>query len=417
MKAARKFMAERRVFVGNTGTSAEAELLVSCTRARINEHFSDRIRSAARQKIDWMALVRLAMCHDVMPLLFRNLQRACPDSVPQDIMRALGARYTEQEGKARRRAEELVRVLALFEEQGIVAVPYKGPTLGQRLYGDISLREFGDLDIMIRERDVLRAQAVIRRNGYDFRYDFVSLKDDRTLAQYLRTDREVPFCQPNGEMLELHWRFVGRPAYVEHDPERFLERFEMVSLAGAQVPSLPLEVYFLVLSLHATKHRWRQLKLICDIAEILGQTGLDWQYVLREADDLGLKRMLAVGVLLAEDPLGVEAPRALAQGLKIDRVARALAGEVRRSLFEEPDEDWLLQADYRFQFRIRERLQDRATMFFQNLLPRLAPNERDRRFLALPESLSTMYYFVRPLRVAWERMTEPKLQRANKESS
>jgi hypothetical protein len=185
-----------------------------------------------------------------------------------------------------------------------------------------------------------------------------------------------------------------------------LQRLETISLAGKQVPSLPLEVYFLVLSLHATKHQWRQLKLICDIAEILGQPDLDWQYVLREAGDLGLKRMLAVGVLLAEDPLGVVAPAELTQGLKIDRAARALAAEVRRNLFEEPDENWHAQADYRFQFQIRERLRDRAGMFFRNLLPRLNPNKRDRRFMELPESLSFMYYLVRPVRVAWERIND-----------
>ena len=401
-------MPEPHVFLGDTRTSPEVELLLSCTRTRISEEFRERIRFAAEKKVDWIALIQLAMRHDVMPLLFRNLQRVCPDSVPKDILRALRARYHEQGARARRRAEELVRILALFEEQGITAVPYKGPTLAQRLYGDLSLREFGDLDIMILERDILRVENLIRSHGYDFRSDFASLKDASRFAQYIRTNREVPFCGPDGEMLELHWRFAWRRACVQHDPERFLQRFEMVSLAGAQVPSLPLEVYLLVLSLHATKHKWRQLKLICDIAEILGQADLDWHYVLREANDLGLRRMLAVGILLAEDPLEVVAPTELARGLKIDRVARALADEVHRSLFEEPDENWLLQADYRFQFNIRERLQDRASMFFRNLLPRLAPNERDRRFLALPDSLSSIYYLVRPLRVAWERMTEPK---------
>jgi hypothetical protein len=322
--------------------------------------------------------------------------------VPDNIFGPLGARYQEQAAEARCRAEELVRILPLFEEQGIPAVPYKGPTLAQRLYGDLSLREFGDLDIMILERDVPRAQDLMRRHGYEF----ACLKDASKLAEYVRTNRELQFCSSDGKMLELHWRFEMRRACVKHDPERFLQRLELISLAGAQVPSLPLEVYLLILSLHATKHKWRQLKLICDIAEILGQPDLDWQYVLREAGDLGLKRMLAVGILLAEDPLGVVAPAALAQGLKIDRAARALAVQVRRNLLEEPDKNWHLQADYKFQFEIRERLRDRAKMFFQNLLPRLTPDERDRRFLAIPESLSSMYYLVRPFRWAWEKMND-----------
>jgi hypothetical protein len=131
--------------------------------------------------------------------------------------------------------------------------------------------------------------------------------------------------------------------------------------------------------LHATKHKWKQLKLICDIAEILGRPDLDWQYVLREADALGLKRMLAVGVLLAEEPLEAVAPIELKQGLKINCAAQALATEVRRSLFEEPDKGWHRHADYKFQFEIRERLQDKASAFFWNWWPKLA-----RRFTPIP---------------------------------
>jgi hypothetical protein len=404
MAVERKFMPESRVLSGDARSGPEVDLLLSCARTQITPELSDRIRAAVQKEVDWMALIRLAMRHDVMPLLYRSLQRVCPDSVPANIFGPLGARYREQAKQAQCRAEELVRILPLFEEQGIPAVPYKGPTLAQRLYGDLSLREFGDLDIMILERDVPRAQDLIRRNGYDF----ACLKDASKLAEYVPINRELQFYRSDGTRLELHWRFALQLACVKHDPERFLQRFEMISLAGAQVTSLPLEVYLLILSLHGTKHKWRQLKLICDIAEILGQPDLDWRYVLREAHDLGLKRMLAVGILLAEDPLEVVIPAELAQGLKIDRTARVLAAQIRRSLFEEPDKNWHAQADYRFQFKIRERLRDRASMLYRDLPSKLVPEERDRQFLPMPEFLSSMYYLIRPFRLAWERMTEPK---------
>lgn len=369
-------MPEPRATYKDARDQPEVDLLLSCARTQISRQLSDRIRAAVQKDVDWIAVIRLAMRHDVMPLLYRNLQRVCPDSVPGNIFGPLGVRYRERAMEAGCRAEELVRILSLFEAQGIPAVPYKGPTLAQRLYGDLSLREFGDLDIMILERDVPRAQDLIRCHGYNFAY----LKNADRLAAYVRANRELQFRRFDGKALELHWRFAMRQACVGQDPERFLQRLERISLAGAQVPSLPLEVYFLILSMHATKHKWRQLKLICDVAEILGQPGLDWQYVLREADDLGLKRMLAVGILLAEDPLEVVAPAELVQGLKKDRAAQALAVQVRRSLFEQPDENWYREAEYQFQYAIRERRQDRARMFFWNWWPRIA-----RRFVAVPD--------------------------------
>jgi len=395
-------MPEPLVQTQGARSQPEVDLLLSCARTHLTPEISARIRVAVQKKLNWMALIRLALCHDVMPLLYRSLREVCPDSMPEDIFGPVRARYQSQSMQARRLAEELVRILPLFEEEGIFAVPYKGPALAQRLYGDLSLREFGDLDIMILERDVPRAQELIRRVGFEFSH----LKDISKLAEYVRANRELEFHRSDGVLLELHWRFALQLACVRHDPDRFLQRFEAVSLAGAQVRSLPLEVYFLILSLHATKHKWRQLKLICDIAEILGHDDLDWQYVLAEAGDLGLKRMLAVGALLAEDLLDVKAPAELAQGLKIDRTARALAAEVHRGLFEEPDRDWHAQAEFPFQFKIRERLRDRARMLYRNLPSKLVPDERDRRFLPMPESFSSLYYLVRPVRLTWEKINE-----------
>lgn len=380
------------------GLRPEMDLLLSCARTRLTPAIAARIRAAVQQEIDWLALIQLAMRHDVMPLLYRNLQQVCPDALPRYISGPLRIRHEAQVLEARRHAEELVRVLAVFADRGIRAVPYKGPALAQRLYGDLSLRPFGDLDILILERDVPMAQDLIRRVGYEF----VSPGD---------ADRELVFWRSDGTRLELHWRFASWPVVVKHDPERFLQRLETISLAGVQVvSSLPLEDYFLVLSLHATKHKWRQLKLICDLAEILGCPDLDWSYVLREAHLLGLERMLAVGALLAKDSLDAALPAELARGLNIDRAARAMADRIRHGFSEEPDEDWQKPADFSFQFTIRERLRDKMSLSNQLLHRKLTPNERDRRFLPMPEFLSSLYYLVKPVRWTWERFNDSNAQ-------
>jgi hypothetical protein len=392
----------------------EAALLLACSRTRITPEIADRIRMLVQKEVDWLALIRLAMRHNVMPLLYRSLQQVCPDSVPANIFAPLRANYEMQAALARRRAEEVVRILPLFEDRGIPIVPYKGPALAQRLFGDASLREFSDLDFLILERDVSTAKELIRSLGYEY----TLYKDTDDLAEYIRTnpDCELQFKRPDGAILELHWRFSRRSAGVRRDPERFWQRTEIIQLAGAQVPSLSLEVYFLILSMHAAKHKWGQLKLICDLAEILAHPGLDWTYVVREATDLGLRRMLSVSALLAEDVLDVEIPAELAQGLRIDSIARGVAGQISRGLFAERDKAWNAPADFFFQFKIRERLRDRtgvlcqsapeeAKLFCRRLPDKLTPNERDRQFLPMPESFSSLYYLVKPVRWTWEKVS------------
>jgi hypothetical protein len=385
----------------------EADLLFSTARVRMTDGHAERIRAAVRKQVDWIRLIQLSLRHETTALLYRHLQRICPDTVPPGILEPLAARCKMQSAEAWHRAEKLVRILGALEKDGIFAVPYKGPVLSQRLYGDLSLREFSersDLDIMIRPRDLRRARDVILSQGY--RLAFPGKVTE--IGEYARTNRELHFLQPDGpRMLELHWRFMIRSARVQQDPERFLQRVEMIPFAGAMVRSLPLEVYIQVLSMHATKHKWGKLKLVCDIAEILQSPDVDWDCVLREAADLGLRRILAIGVLLAEDPLGVVAPARLTNGLKIDQSTRDLAKECRQALLEEPHPHWREDADYKFLLRIRERLRDRATIYLKNrLLPRITPDERDRQLVPIPGPLSALYYFVRPMRMVWEKITE-----------
>jgi hypothetical protein len=386
----------------------EADLLFSTARIGMSGEDADRVRAIARQQVDWIQLIRLAMRHETTALLYWHLQRICPDLVPLGVLRPLAAHFEMQAAEARRRAQELVRILRALEERGIFAVAYKGPMLAQRLYGDLSLRDFSeqsDLDVMIRPRDLPRAQESLLNEGYGLAF----LERVTEADEYVRANRELHFRSETGDrrMLELHWHFMLRSARVREDPERFLRRVEMISLAGAEVRSLPLETYALVLAMHATKHKWGKLKLICDVMEILRSPGVDWGYVLREARHLGISRMLAVGVLMAENPLRVTAPRELTERLKIDRTALLLAAECRRALLDEPDQTWLEVAEYQFLFRSRERLRDRATMYFKDrFLPRITPDERDRRLIAIPEALSALYYFVRPVRMIWEKITE-----------
>jgi hypothetical protein len=384
----------------NAATCAEMELLLCCARTRVDPEMSQRIREAARKEIDWFEFIRLALRHDTLSLIYWNLHRICPDIVPSSVLQPLRARHEAEAAEGRLLAKELVDILGFLDSHGIQAVPFKGPALAVRLYGDLSLRGFGDLDIMISERDALRARRLLVDRGYA-----PERVETGELNQFLRENHELLLYRADGKVrVDLHWRFTSRSACLAGDPERFLENLETVSVVGQEVRSLRLETYLLLLSVHAAKHRWVQLKFICDIAEILSVPDLDWYFVLREADDLGLKRALGTGFLLAQGLLGSTVPPKLAQDLRIDRTAKALAAQACTCLFEEPGERWGLQGGITCQLEIRERLRDQTKIFLRYFLHKLEPSELDRWFLPMPKFLSVAYYVVRPVRLALQRM-------------
>lgn len=381
-------------------TRAEVELLLCCARTRTSPEMSQRIREAAQKQIDWVQLYRLAFRHGTLPLLYWNLHRICPNIVPGGVLEPLRLCYEAIAAEGQRLAEELVGILGLLESHNIPVVPYKGPALAVRLYDDLSRRGVGDLDIVIREPDVLRVQHLLIERGYaPGRIINVGLD------QYTRDEFEMPFVRLDGKVrLDLHWRFTNRLLCLARDPERFLQQLEPLSIVGKEVQSMRLETYMLILSMHGAKHKWGQLKLVCDIAEILAVSDLDWHYVLHEADDMGIKRALRTGLLLAQSLLEAPVPPIIAGELKIDPTAKALAAQACARLFEDPGEGWGPEPGFTAQLELRERFRDRAKIFLRYLLPKLKPNERDRWFLPMPRSLSRAYYFVRPVRLALERM-------------
>ena len=89
------------------------------------------------------------------PLLYQNLSRLS-GVVPAAVLTQLRERYDTNVRKSLVLARELFRVLDCIEALGVEAIPYKGVVLAETFYGDMALRQSGDMDLFVRARDVVR---------------------------------------------------------------------------------------------------------------------------------------------------------------------------------------------------------------------------------------------------------------------
>jgi hypothetical protein len=62
---------------------SEIELLLCCARAQPDSETTLLIQDLVQKDLDWEYLVQTALQHRVMPLFYKNLKKACPQSVPQ----------------------------------------------------------------------------------------------------------------------------------------------------------------------------------------------------------------------------------------------------------------------------------------------------------------------------------------------
>ena len=126
-----------------------AALLLHCARTRIDSVTADAIRSLVQGEIAWMPSVQLAHSNGVLSLLFKSLSTNCPDAVPAPVMARLRSSHAAAAQHNAVFARELLVCSISSMHRGFYAVAFKGPALAAAAFGDVSLRHFNDIDILV----------------------------------------------------------------------------------------------------------------------------------------------------------------------------------------------------------------------------------------------------------------------------
>jgi hypothetical protein len=360
----------------------EVELLLCCARTHIDSETAERIETLLQQDIDWAYLIQTAGSHGVIPLLYQSLSTTSPEAVPKAILSQLRNYFHTNAQRNLFMTGELLKLLNLFEQHEIRVIPFKGPVLAASVYGNLALRQFCDLDILVHQRDIVRAKNLLICEGYQLHHELI------WQSCFVNKDSRVN--------VELHQRITPLHFSLQLDFDGLWQRLEPISLAGKTVPNFAPEDLLLILCIYVSRdfmERRERLAQNCDVAELIrSHQSMDWNQVMEQARLLGCQRILFLGLLLVTDLLGTTLPEKVLQKMQSSPVVKLLAAQVGKQLFCETKDKPKLFEGSRFYLRARERLQDKVLFF-------ITPNFEDRMFLPLPSFLGFLYYLIRPIRL------------------
>jgi len=372
--------------------SREFDLLFACCRPTLDR---EKISEALAASFSWEAVLRLADHHRVMPALYQALHRC--EHVPGSIQTALQTRFQANSVKALRFSAELARISDAFRKSGLEVLAHKGPALAQFLYGDVALRQYGDLDLLVQPNDVPGAIARLRQVGYEPQLQL----SPRQARAYLASGYEYVFgLRGQKNLVELQWQIVPYFYSVNFNLEAMFKRSIGLAVEGVRMQVLWREDLMLALCVHAAKHGWAQLGMLRDIAA-LAASGTYWHQVLAAARSVGAHRMVCISMLLAERLGCVLAPdmgsadeirpaKAIADRL----ISRLVAGEqVNPDSFRYFYDWWR----YRERWRERERFISRLA---------LTPSVGEWQSVGLPDALFPLYHAVRIGRLSWRGLSK-----------
>lgn len=355
---------------------------------------ASEIRELAAAPLDWNFLLSEAAENSVTPLLARQLPASAADVVAPAQLKRLKDAARANAMRSLILVAELITIVDAFRSESIQAIPYKGPVLAAQAYGDVAMREFEDLDIVLRQRDMAKANDILVSLGFRPKFPWILSPGAASAVvpgeyNYRDEDRRV--------MVELHTELTLRHFPVPPDLDVLARRLVPVALSGHEVRTFAPEDALPILCIHGSKDFWERISWIADLAELVqAHPQLDWDQVFQRAESFRARRMLHLGLALAAGLLAAPLPDAILSRVRQDLVAASVAREVQQRLLSRA---WpRLDAAGRLRFRRRMLL---GTLAGWRYAIRLAvvPAEEDWLMMRLPRPLAPLYVALRPLRL------------------
>lgn len=232
---------------------------------------------------DWESLVPHIIARQAGPLLYKKLNQY-PDlraKLPDTAITQLKQSWLKTLSRSMVLEQHFKEVATAFASLGIDLIAMKGIYLSEHLYSESGLRQYSDIDILVRESDGDRAMALLTEMGYHSKTLYLSEfyekhKDKRRPVHF-------PPMLKNGVSIEVHCRLYDDDSPYKVDIESLWEKSVNITLYGVGVKVFCPEHLLINLCLHLDKHFQGgeyQFTGFYDIANLLDGRGMPINYPL-----------------------------------------------------------------------------------------------------------------------------------------
>jgi Uncharacterised nucleotidyltransferase len=267
-------------------------------------------------------LIALAEEHGTLGLTAERLLNDRQIAVPPEVLEQTRSWCRHQALFTLNLTAEMFRLFARFADSAIHALVIKGPVLSIRCYGDPGLRQYGDLDLIVRDKDILRVTQLMMDLGYEPRIPLQAIKSRKIPGEYV-------FRHAHNQLLvEFHTEFTFRYHPRALPIEKLFARQVRVAFDGNAIPALSVEDELVLISIHGAKHFWERLIYAADVAAFLSKQPLDWDRLFSAAQEVAAERMVRAALGLAANLLDAPLPKDIAAVVRADSVVAPLVREI-----------------------------------------------------------------------------------------
>jgi hypothetical protein len=286
------------------------ELLLSFLRR--NPEWTVATGEEKRSCENWDDLLHKSALHNVTPFLYHRLTTFHPDvQIPANVLRKLRNSYLYNAGRNMRLYNELGRVLGIMQQHCIPVIALKGAHLASAVYRNISLRPMGDIDLLVKQIDLLMVHDILAEQGY------VSSKEETGCSQ----EHLPSYKNKDSIVIEIHFNIVPPPFSDRVDVEKLFARAQTCFIEGIELLSLCPEDLLLHLCMHASyDHGFDNgIMPLFDISTTIEHYAgdLDWEQVLSRGKEWGVSKCIYLSLFLAKKFAGAAIPEQIMKDLDV----------------------------------------------------------------------------------------------------
>ncbi len=376
--------------------SPELQLLLCCAKVDTPEHRQIQLLELIPQISDWETVINLANHHGLIPLAHLRLKETVWEHLPKETREALEVGRRMNASHALSLTSELLRLMRLLQEHHIFALPYKGPALAVQLYGDVSMRQYGDIDVVIAKEDWATVDALLCKNEWQPEYELPS--EQESLYQKSYKDHSY-FSARQGHLLEIHWGFADPHLSFPFTLQSLKSRLLTIQMSGFEVVVPAPEDLLMILCFHGAKHKWERLGWVADITQLLViYPTMDWELVDSMTRVLRCERVMSLSLELAHRLCNAPLPEFVLHKIRLDSSGTALVEEIETRIFAEKKDEATMNELILFHLKMRESWLDRI-LYGVRLIFRTTPEDWAMLPIVLPSNLSLLYYPARVFRL------------------
>ena len=321
----------------------DAMILLTCLNYSVEATKIESLLPVSAE--EWRKVVDLAHQHKVAPLLYHHIRRMKIE-LPVELDKELKQVHSKNIFRNMRLFQEMNKLLRWLQSEDIPVIVLKGAYLATKVYDSVGLRTMGDVDLLVKQEDVLRVEQKLLGCGY------LPEISDRAITQKNYHFRYL--LNGSNFVIEIHWKLLGNNFPFQIDMDGLWGRAKSVTLAQCTTLVLSLEDLLLHLCLHIVKHVYRydveydaSIRTLCDIGAVVERYGaeLNWQRISTHAHQWGVVCAVYMILRLAQELLGVPVPTDWLDSLRPDSFKESFVLIARNETFAARSDGDMIESD------------------------------------------------------------------------